>query len=803
MKERKPAASSSALARILTGCASQAKDYGKCIAAKVPEIEHNMCAKEFLAFRACMQTVVISSLSHLKKQAMLGNQMQGGLGTPGALSHAYVQHPPLRCDIPDIRGLFYDDANKFLIAPTADRILYWKIAPSTPAGPPNSDPVNEGPVLSVRYSLDHKAIGIQRSRHEIEFRNRETGETCIKKSRADSETILGFFWTDCPTCDVILVKTSGLDLLAYEPQSNAFRMVDSKKFNVSWYLYTHESRMILLASGMQCTLFTGYQFSAGGIVKLPKFEMLMSKSEANNKPVLAADDVHIVTVYGRIYCLQLDRINMSLNLYRFYRDAVVQQCTLPTYSSRIAVSAVDNIIMVHQIDAKVVILYDVFLDTYAPVSAPLPLLVRGLPSNSRQATQTADNQSSSAYGGTIYGEGWNFLVPDLICDTENGLLWKLHLDLEAIAASSSDAPSILEFLQRRKFEPSMVKTLCLAIVRTIILERRPLITVAKAMDVVLDSYSRLMKVGGSPPGVRRTHEQNSGQSAEGSHMVHQEPSPATMFSPVANPDQASGVASRSVLSNSGVENAIARTILNTCSDSDEITNEPGATSEARSGYEASDAVNRRQVEGEESRPLSSGTSMQHGAHAASMAISPSEMFQSVFALVEDEMIGDPAYLIAVIMEFLRSASKAGLKAPPNLYVMMATLLARSNRYAEIALFVSNKILEPSKELAMQLIELGQQHSPTRKLGVDMLRERGLHHDYVTALLQDGYFLEALRYARKYKVITVHPALFLEKAVAKNSAQSLAAVLGFFSEFTPNFRTTSDFGRYRHILSEMA
>ena len=41
--------------------------------------------------------------------------------------------------------------------------------------------------------------------------------------------------------------------------------------------------------------------------------------------------------------------------------------------------------------------------------------------------------------------------------------------------------------------------------------------------------------------------------------------------------------------------------------------------------------------------------------------------------------------------FFGSASKAGLKAPPNLYVMMATLLARSNRYSEIQLFVSNKV----------------------------------------------------------------------------------------------------------------
>jgi hypothetical protein len=55
------------------------------------------------------------------------------------------------------------------------------------------------------------------------------------------------------------VYCSGLDLLVYEPKSNALRLVESKKFNVTWYLYTHESRLLLLASGMQCTLFTGYQ----------------------------------------------------------------------------------------------------------------------------------------------------------------------------------------------------------------------------------------------------------------------------------------------------------------------------------------------------------------------------------------------------------------------------------------------------------------------------------------------------------------------------------------------------------------
>lgn len=64
---------------------------------------------------------------------------------------------------------------------------------------------------------------------------------------------------------------------------------------------------------------------------------------------------------------------------------------------------------------------------------------------------------------------------------------------------------------------------------------------------------------------------------------------------------------------------------------------------------------------------------------------------------------------------------------------------------------SLQILEPSKEVALQLLESGRQNAQTRKLGLDMLRQLGLHHDYVLLLVQDGYYLEALRYARKYRV----------------------------------------------------
>ncbi|KAG5252925.1 NADH dehydrogenase [Salix suchowensis] len=55
MKERN---TTSTLRRILVNCAAQAKEYGECVAAKVPEIERDMCLKEFLSLKTCMQNTI-------------------------------------------------------------------------------------------------------------------------------------------------------------------------------------------------------------------------------------------------------------------------------------------------------------------------------------------------------------------------------------------------------------------------------------------------------------------------------------------------------------------------------------------------------------------------------------------------------------------------------------------------------------------------------------------------------------------------------------------------------------------------
>ncbi|CAN8270107.1 unnamed protein product [Cochlearia groenlandica] len=57
MKE-KNSSTVSTLGRILATCSKQAKDYGSCVASKVHEVERDICLKEFLALKNCMQHMI-------------------------------------------------------------------------------------------------------------------------------------------------------------------------------------------------------------------------------------------------------------------------------------------------------------------------------------------------------------------------------------------------------------------------------------------------------------------------------------------------------------------------------------------------------------------------------------------------------------------------------------------------------------------------------------------------------------------------------------------------------------------------
>ncbi|CAK8543395.1 unnamed protein product [Lathyrus sativus] len=425
----------------------------------------------------------------------------------------------------------------------------------------------------------------------------------------------------------------------------------------------------------------------------------------------------------------------------------------------------------------------------APISAPLPLLLRGFPRprsssqfNGRES-ESSDVNVVSSHEAVTYTDTWNFLVPDFVCDVANKLLWKFNLDLEAISASNSDVPSVLDFLQRRKLEANKAKLLCLDITQTLILEHRPVHVVAKAINVLVTSFSHSIKTCSLLKGLKPEMTFNSGAQ---------------------NADTDVSAIERDAIGKSIIHESTTRVDSGTLDSEDEsqLANLKHGSKQAHVEGSVNNENSPRNEAHSSYAMQSSLISAQEESQLTSAAISPDEMYNFVFSPVDEEMVGDPSYLVAIIIEFLHSANLEKIRVLPNLYVLIIQLLVRNERYAELGLFIVNKILEPSKEVALQLLESGRQNTQTRKLGLDMLRQLGLHNDYVLLLVQDGYYLEALRYARKYKVDTIRPSLFLEAAFVSNDSQHLAAVLRFLTDFLPSFKNTSEHNRYYRILNEM-
>ena len=111
------------------------------------------------------------------------NVGSSGCGGP---SHVYIPYPLLRCNVRGSKGLFYCDGNKLIFSPSSSQVFSWKVCLFDPHVDPTIDSISEGPIISIRYSLDAKVIAIPRINHEVQFWDRETKETLL--------TIAGLNW---------------------------------------------------------------------------------------------------------------------------------------------------------------------------------------------------------------------------------------------------------------------------------------------------------------------------------------------------------------------------------------------------------------------------------------------------------------------------------------------------------------------------------------------------------------------------------------------------------------------------------
>jgi len=173
---------------------------------------------------------------------------------------------------------------------------------------------NGGKVENLRFSLTHRFVAVQRSDTTLELVDLTQGNTFTHVCRGGGSKarwrILGFQWTGTPVSDLLVVTSAGVEFYLVLPERCALKLVKTVQHAVSWCVYSHETlalapalalatalalapslsltlalircvyshetRLLLLATGPQDTLIHGIQVQPTAIVRIPKFEVQLA-----------------------------------------------------------------------------------------------------------------------------------------------------------------------------------------------------------------------------------------------------------------------------------------------------------------------------------------------------------------------------------------------------------------------------------------------------------------------------------------------------------------------------------------------
>ena len=179
------------------------------------------------------------------------------------------------------------------------------------------------------------------------------------------------------------------------------------------------------------------QFGSNAIIKTPKFEPQQGELGASG---LRRQDFLVGPLYDRLIVAHIKYSTQELLVFQAGKDCVALLAVQPLFSASesFLMSLIDSIIVVHFLDSKFSLLFDLRFSSEKAVCAPLPI---GAPSGDPAFAEDTDVE-------LIVGK-WQLVYPNVVLDTRNGRCWQLRLRLDNIAFAMPDRAAALFFLLRR------------------------------------------------------------------------------------------------------------------------------------------------------------------------------------------------------------------------------------------------------------------------------------------------------------------------------------------------------------------
>ena len=164
-------------------------------------------------------------------------------------------------------------------------------------------------------------------------------------------------------------------------------------------------------------------------------------------------------------------------------------------------------------------------------------------------------------------------------------------------------------------------------------------------------------------------------------------------------------------------------------------------------------------------------------------IDQSDMYRNVFSLFTDSDFVDKKFMIAVLIEYVRSLNRYQIPVEYYLHELIINLLVSNKKFYQLHQFLQYHVLNDSKFLACLLLSLEKEYPPAAQLALDMMKRLPTaSEEIVEILLSKHEVIAALRYLQSIDAVdSASPRKFLEAALSTGENMTFFTVYRFFQQ----------------------
>ncbi|XP_066539363.1 regulator of MON1-CCZ1 complex isoform X2 [Hoplias malabaricus] len=186
-------------------------------------------------------------------------------------------------------------------------------------------------------------------------------------------------------------------------------------------------------------------------------------------------------------------------------------------------------------------------------------------------------------------------------------------------------------------------------------------------------------------------------------------------------------------------------------------------------------------------------------------IDQSDMYTHVLSAFTEKKDVPYKFIIAVLMEYIRSLNQFQITVQHYLYELVIKTLVQHSLFYTLHQFLQYHVLSDSKPLACLLLSLESTYPPAHQLSLDMLKRLSTANDeIVEVLLSKQQVLGALRFVRS---VGGHDSIsarkFLDAARQTNDPMLFYTIFRFFEQRNLRLRGSPSFNPGEHCEEHVA